>query len=135
MGTSATGQTSIGQINSITCPEAWAFLYRLCRDGEKKQVPQEILEAWRSGGQARNKLLSDFVRRVFNKEHDYASNRARLECLVKLRQASKDWRTNLQGFEWLTEAEMKERGWSENLAGVLSSIFAFLGSSWLSFSG
>lgn len=99
----------------MTCPQAWGFLYRMCRDGEKKKVPQEILDAWRSGGAARNKLLQTFVKRCFQPEEDYAANRTRLEAFIRLRQMSRDWSRSLQGFEWLTEAEMKEKNWSEKL--------------------
>lgn len=107
----------------MSCPEAWAFLYRLTKDGEKKNVPQEIIDSWRAGGQARNRLLTDFVRRVYNKECDHATNSGRLECFIKLRQASRNWKTNLQGFEWLTEEEMRERKWSEKLIYNSACIF------------
>lgn len=109
-------------LNSSTCPEAWSFLYRLCRDGEKKGVPEDILQAWRSPGPARNKLLHDFVQKCFNKEVDASTNRARLEAFVKIRQASKDWKRDLKGYEWLTEEEMKEKGWSEPLE-ISTAIF------------
>lgn len=113
-------------LNSINCQEAWTFLYRLCRDGEKKKVDPEILASWRAGGPARSKLLSDFVRKVYNKEVDHTTNRARLECFVKLRQASRNWKTTLVGFEWLTVQEMKDKNWSETLNFNSQSLLLYL---------
>ena len=99
-------------INSITCPEAWGFLYRMCKDGENKGVPDEILTSWRAGGYERNKLLHTFVSKCYVPDHDYGTNRARLECYTKLRQLTKDWKTTMKGYEWLTEVEMAELKWS-----------------------
>ena len=107
-------------LNSQTCPEAWSFLYRLCKDGERKGVPDNILQSWRSAGPARNRLLHDFVSKCYRKDVDAATNRASLEAFVKLRQASREWKKNLVGFEWLTEAEMEERKWSENFSVELA---------------
>ena len=43
--------------------------------------------------------------------------KVRLDCLVRLRQMTRQWRQCLQGFEWLTEKEMKdEKGWDEKLS-------------------
>lgn len=97
----------------MTCPQAWGFLYRLCKDGEKKHVSPEILQEWRAGGASRNKLLATFVSKCYNPHEDHAGNRARLEAFVKLRQMSRDWSKTFKGYEWLTEQEMKEKGWSE----------------------
>lgn len=103
-------------VNSQTFPEAWSFLYRLCKNGEQKGVPEAILTSWRSPGPQRNKLLHDFVVRCYNKDSDYTTNRHALESFVRLRQASREWRKNLQGYEWLTEADMREKEkWSEIL--------------------
>ncbi|CAK9024117.1 unnamed protein product [Durusdinium trenchii] len=74
---SAMSPSQMGQLGHAELAQAWGFLYRMCRDGEKKKVPQEILDAWRSGGAARNKLLQTFVKRCFQPEEDYAANRTR----------------------------------------------------------
>ena len=102
-------------INSINNPEAWSFLYRLQRDGESKGVSKEFIEQWRAGAATRSKLLRDFVTRCYDSDASYGTNRHRLESLVKLKQASKEWRRNLTGYEWLTDDEMTAKGWSEKL--------------------
>lgn len=110
-------------INSMSCPQAWGFLYRLCKGGEDKGVHPEILEQWRSGGPTRNKLLSLFVTKCFSPEEAYETNRARLEAVVRLRQLSRDWTKTLKGYEWLTATEMSTiHHWSETL-GVYSQFF------------
>lgn len=106
-------------INSITCPEAWGFLYRMCKDGENKGVPDDDL--FKAGKNERNKLLHTFVSKCYVPDHDYGTNRARLECYTKLRQLTKDWKTTMKGYEWLTEAEMAELKWSAFLGS--NSVF------------
>ena len=120
------GKGPVAPLNSVNCREAWSFLYRMCKGGEAKGVSQDILEAWRAGGQARNSLLHSFVTKCYDKNADYSSNRLRLEAYVKLKQASKEWKKNMQGWEWLTEEEMASKhGWSEILVFELNSIQGF----------
>ena len=100
-------------INSVTHPHAYAFLNRLCTNGENKAVPEEVLTMWRSKGPEKNKLLGLFVQRCYNRDEDSSANRGRLEALIRFRQCSREFKKSMQGFSWLTEAEMKERNWSD----------------------
>ena len=100
-------------INSVTHPHAYAFLNRLCTNGENKAVPEEVLTMWRSKGPEKNKLLGLFVQRCYNRDEDSSANRGRLEALIRFRQCSREFKKSMQGFSWLTEAEMKERKWSD----------------------
>ncbi len=68
---------------------------------------------WRSKGPDRSKLLELFVTKCYNREEDVNANRARLEALVRFRQLSKTFKRSMQGFSWLTEAEMKEKNWND----------------------
>ena len=96
-------------INSVTHPHAYAFLNRLCSDGESKGVSEEVLAMWRSKGPNKNKLLEMFVTRCYDRDADNHSNRGRLEALIRFRQCSKEFKRSMQGFSWLTEAEMQEK--------------------------
>ena len=100
-------------INSVTHPHAYAFLNRLCSDGESKGVSEEVLAMWRSKGPNKNKLLEMFVTRCYDRDADNHSNRGRLEALIRFRQCSKEFKRSMQGFSWLTEAEMQEKKWSD----------------------
>ena len=68
---------------------------------------------WRSKGPEKNKLLGLFVTRCYNRDDDGNANRGRLEALIRFRQCSKEFKKSMQGFSWLTEAEMKEKNWSD----------------------
>ena len=100
-------------INSSTQPHAYAFLARLCANGESKGVSQEVLDMWRSKGPKRNRLLEVFVKRCYNRDQDQNQNQAKLEALIRFRQCSKEFKKSMQGFSWLTETEMKEKNWSD----------------------
>lgn len=100
-------------INSMTHPKAYAWLQRSCKD-DKGLVPQEIVDQWRAGGTQKSKLLQTFVRKIYVEGASQHQNCLRLECYVKLRQATRDWATSMQGYEWRTEDELGESGlkWS-----------------------
>ena len=100
-------------ISSSTQPHAYAFLARLCANGESKGVSQEVLDMWRSKGPKRNQLLEIFVKRCYNRDQDQNQNQAKLEALIRFRQCSKEFKKSMQGFSWLTETEMKEKNWSD----------------------
>ncbi|CAJ1443306.1 unnamed protein product [Effrenium voratum] len=89
-------------------------MYRLCKDGEKKGVHGEILQQWREGGGSRERLLKQFVTKAYDASESFTANKARLEALVKLKQASREWRKGMRGFEWLTEEEMTGKNWSQS---------------------
>ncbi|CAK9075224.1 unnamed protein product, partial [Durusdinium trenchii] len=117
-------------LNSINCQEAWTFLYRLCRDGEKKKVDPEILASWRAGGPARSKLLSDFVRKVYNKEVDHTTNRARLETKIQgaIQHCTKKKLTKQCLYEKVTKQgseKMKELEELMNGSGFFNENFSF----------
>ena len=63
---------------------------------------------------------------------DQTSNVLRLEAFIKIRQASRDWRSTLQGYEWLTEtrnARWQEVEWDlcfEHLCRHSSFLFPIL---------
>lgn len=107
-------------INSVSHPAAYAWLARNCKEG--KGLPDDVLRDWDAGGAKRNKLLANFVRKVYVPGATNSTNCLRLEAFSKIRQATKDFSTALQGYEWKTEAEMGsgEGGlkWSENLAAI-----------------
>ena len=44
----------------------------------------------------------------------------RLEAMVRLRQATKEWRRGVQGFQWQTRGEMEERKWTEPFDKTIS---------------
>ena len=100
-------------INSMSHPKAYAFLQRSCKDG-KELVPKEIVDQWRAGGTHKSKLLQTFVRKIYVEGATQNTNCLRLEAYVKLRQATRDWATSMQGYEWRTEEELGENGlkWS-----------------------
>ena len=100
-------------INSVTHPHAYAFLNRLCSDGESKGVPDEVLAMWRAKGPSKNKLLEMFVSRCYDRDDDNHANRGRLEALIRFRQSSREFKKSMQGFSWLTETEMQKKEWSE----------------------
>lgn len=77
-----------------------------------QEVSQEVLDMWKSKNQ-KNKLLTLFVSRCYNRDQDQNTNRLKLEALVRFRQCSREWKRNMQGFSWLTESEMKEKKWSD----------------------
>ncbi|CAE7515481.1 unnamed protein product [Symbiodinium sp. CCMP2592] len=64
-------------------------------------------------GSTRNKLLKEFVQKVYQPDNSYDDNKGRLEALFRLKQVSKSWKTGKSGYEWQTEEELKDRGWSE----------------------
>ena len=101
----------------MTHPDAWAFLNRLVKSAEagRATVSPEVIEEWRAGGAVRCKLLGAFVNKVYVPGGDYNTNTLRLDAFIKIRQASRDWRTSLRGYEWLTEEELAtDKKWSEN---------------------
>ena len=101
----------------MTHPDAWAFLNRLVKSAEagKASVSPEVIEEWRAGGAVRCKLLTAFVNKVYVPGGDYNTNTLRLDAFIKIRQASRDWRTSLRGYEWLTEDELaSDKRWNEN---------------------
>ena len=106
-------------VNSMTHPAAWAFLNRLVKAGEvgKEQVSQEVIDEWKAGGTARSKLLTSFVDKVYVQGAEHRTNTLRLEAWVKIRQACRDWRTSLKGYEWLSEHELGQapHSWPEQL--------------------
>ena len=56
----------IAVFNSATCPEAWAFLYRLCgRDKSKSKTSQEITDRWSAGMFAL--LLNELLHMTYSK--------------------------------------------------------------------
>ena len=82
------------------------------------------------GGLPRARLVRDFVVKVFVPEMGHDKNKvglhecicahmprsqleAKLEAMIKLRQMTREWRKGVQGYEWLTKSEMKERSWPE----------------------
>ncbi|CAE7257020.1 unnamed protein product, partial [Symbiodinium necroappetens] len=105
--------------NSVTCPDAWAFLYRLCgRDNKtKSKTSQEITDR----GATRNKLLKEFVEKVYQPDAAYDDNKGRLEALFRLKHVSKSWKTGRSGYEWQTEEELVARGWqTRKIAGAVA---------------
>lgn len=105
-----------GVINSMTHPEAWAFLNRACGGEGRPGVPRECVEAWAAKGSQRNKLLREFVEKVYIPKGSQSQNILRLECYTKIKQATAEWRKSLVGFEWHTEQGMKDDlKWSEFL--------------------
>lgn len=111
-------------INSMSHPKAYAFLQRSCKD-DKGLVPKEIVDQWKAGGTEKNKLLQTFVRKIYIEGASQSTNCLRLECYVKLRQATRDWATSMQGYEWRTEEELGENGlkWSTILGMFLKARF------------
>eukprot|EP00435_Cladocopium_sp_Y103_P041456 s597_g11.t1 len=100
------------RFTSSTHPAAWQFLYRLTRKPD--QCDKSIYDAWHAGGTKRDVLLRDFVCRCYTPTDDFTKNKAKLQALITLRNTSKSWRRNLQGFSWHTEDEMKSQlGWPE----------------------
>eukprot|EP00435_Cladocopium_sp_Y103_P013754 s1834_g3.t1 len=69
------GEQTRMTINSVTHPHAYAFLNRLCANGESKGVPEDVLAMWRSKGPEKNKLLGLFVTRCYNRDEDSNANR------------------------------------------------------------
>ncbi|CAE7020900.1 unnamed protein product [Symbiodinium sp. CCMP2456] len=98
--------------NSTTHPTEWHFLNRLVKS--KKGTLDEINKAWEEGGIKRARLLRDFVVKVYTPADDHSVNKGRLEALIKLRQSTKEWKRNTQGFEWCSVEDMKAKGWPEN---------------------
>ena len=97
-----------------------------------------------AGGLTRQKLLKEFIEKCFQ-PLDSASNVAtllhakvfapmcqfHLTCravllylrlgwrrVFKIRQLSKEWRSSLKGFEWLTPVDMASLGWPEYLGFI-----------------
>ena len=93
--------------NSVTCPDAWAFLYRLCgrESTSKTKTSQEITDRWASGlfgiavhnkpsnrcihnneplagGATRNKLLKEFVQKVYQPAASYDDNKVACHMLL-----------------------------------------------------
>lgn len=115
------------EVNSATHPNAYAWLQRHCKDDKRGSIPESVLEDWKAGGARRNRLLASFVDKIYIPGAAHNTNLLRLDAFVKIRQATKDISTSLQGYEWKTEAEMGsgENGlkWSESL---VNRIFIFL---------
>ncbi|CAE7750009.1 unnamed protein product, partial [Symbiodinium sp. CCMP2456] len=111
----------LSTFNSTTCPDAWAFLYRICNAGASKTDP-EVVKRWKEGGLPRQKLIKEFVEKCYVKGESQASNKGRLEALYKLRQTTREWKKGVSGFEWLTEREMRdEKKWPESkVAGAIA---------------
>ena len=119
----ARGQQSPPVINSMTHPDAWAWLNRSCKPG-KNLVPDEVLSDWMAGGQKRNALLHSFVKKVYQPNASQQVNALRLEAWHRIRQATRDWTKTFQGFEWKTETEMStDLKWSEFLGLRLFAMF------------
>ena len=93
--------------NSVTCPDAWAFLYRLCgrESTSKTKTSQEITDRWASGlfgiavhnkpsnrcihnneplagGATRNKRLKEFVQKVYQPAASYDDNKVACHMLL-----------------------------------------------------
>ena len=68
-----------------------------------------------AGGIKRARLLRDFVVKVYSPQDDHSINKGRLEALIRLRQSTKEWKKNTQGFEWCAGADMEAKGWPKNL--------------------
>ncbi|CAE7827987.1 unnamed protein product [Symbiodinium sp. CCMP2592] len=47
---------------------------------------------------------------VYSPADDRSINKGRLEALIRLRQSTKEWKKNTQGFEWCTIADMEAKG-------------------------
>lgn len=104
-----------GVINSMTHPDAWAWLHRTCKPG-KNLAPDEIMQEWLSGGQKRNALLHSFVKKVYQPHATQQVNLLRLEAWHRIRQVTRDWTKTFKGYEWKTETEMStDLKWSESL--------------------
>ena len=121
--------TQGGCVNRMTHPNAYAWLSRNCKEDKRGTIPDEVLEDWKAGGARRNRLLASFVEKIYVPGAPHSTNLLRLDAFVKIRQATKDISTSLQGFEWKTEAEMGtgEGGlkWSESLVNRISSYLPF----------
>ena len=108
----ATGYT--GSINSISHPDAWAFLNRICSQGGRPGVPQSAIDDWNAKGTRRSRLLRDFVTKCYQQGAPQNSQILKLEAWIKIKQMTKEWRKSLVGFEYHTEESMKtELKWSE----------------------
>lgn len=116
------------EVNSATHPNAYAWLQRHCKDDKRGSIPESVLEDWKAGGARRNRLLASFVDKIYIPGAAHNTNLLRLDAFVKIRQATKDISTSLQGYEWKTEAEMGsgENGlkWSESLVNRIFIFFA-----------
>ena len=53
--------------------------------------------------------------KVYSPQDDHSVNKGRLEALIRLRQSTKEWKKNTQGFEWCTVADMEAKGWPKSL--------------------
>ena len=112
------------------------------------------------GGAKRDKLLKDFVCRCFSPQDDFNKNKAcviysclrgfwnytwplcfalfilgfqaKLTALVTLRQRSRQFRRNLQGYSWKTEAEMGQPplSWSRQLATLKAGFWIQWSKTW-----
>lgn len=101
-------------INSISHPDAWAFLNRVCSGSGKEGVPQQAVADWQAKGTRRARLLKDFAQKVFVQGAPQSSNVLRLEAWVRIKQLTSEWRKSLVGFAYHTEEEMRtELKWSE----------------------
>ena len=129
---------SKGIVNSMTNPDAWAFLYRLVKasDNGREAVDPEVVRDWKAGGTARSKLLTQFVDRVYVPGGEHRTNTLRLEAFIKIRQATRDWRSSLKGYEWLTEEELQTKhSWPEKLGQSLDHWFLRMKAILFDFSG
>ena len=107
-------------MNSATHPQAYAFLNRMCNGNN---VNQEVLKMWKEKGTAgKNKLLSLFVNRCYDRGADTHTNRSRLEALVTYRQKSSEWKKTLAGYSWLTEGDMKGKPYEWNDKKVAGAV-------------
>lgn len=102
-------------VNSMTHPDAWAWLNRSAKSG-KAILPAEVLEEWNAGGSRRSSLLKSFVQRVYMPGASQQTNMLRLEAWNRIRQVTKDFTRTFKGYAWHTDEEMKDvLKWSETL--------------------
>ena len=79
-------------INSISYPDAWAFLNRVCSGAGKEGVPPEAVADWQAGSAPRAHLLTDFVQKIYAQGAPQSSNVLRLEAWVRIKRATSAWR-------------------------------------------
>lgn len=68
---------------------------------------------WREKGGSRNRLLELFVTKCYDRDESQATNKLKLEALVKFKQVSREFKKTMQGYSFLTETEMKEKNWND----------------------
>ena len=103
-----------GSINSMTHPDAWAFLNRICGGAGKEGVPESAIADWQAKGTPRARLLRDFVTKVYDKGAPQSSQILKLEAWIKIKQMTSEWRKSLVGFEYRTEKKRCARNSNGN---------------------